>query len=493
MENRKSALRHLCGGILLSCSLLSPVSALLYGQEKAGQAAQSDQATPPPAPKELIVALKEVPVWELANERVRESFLRGQYAPIRVLEKGMVLPVKWPQFTSDAPLYGQVSFQNLASGSRKSDQFYFALDSLQKGGDYDLLYFDDNGDGDLTNDKPRKPSKEVNGVVRHYPSIRETYFEPVTMTFDFGPGGPQPLELLPCLRVYEGSTPQFSFVAAPVHSGEFEIDGASYQACVGYQYLIRGRLDEPSTTLILSPQGGEPILWWDGDELCSVHRLGGRFWRFACTPTGNQLFVRPYEGPVGALEIGAGGRNVEKLTVRGSLRSKEMAVAVGGGGLENGLPQPTRRCEIPAGDYYPVYMTVTLGDLSITVSNNYHTNAQGQSRSGREPLSGITVRQDKPYVLDFSHKPVVVFTEPYGAAEREFPVGSEITVKAVLVDPVLDIMIRGLSDASRTKTETFKTADGKEQTFSRPQSLDPKVTIARTNGEIVAEGVMPFG
>ena len=27
----------------------------------------------------------------------------------------------------------------------------------------------------------------------------------------------------------------------------------------------------------------------------------------------------------------------------------------------------------------------------------------------------------------------------------------------------------------------------------RSTSLDPKVTISRSNGEIVAEGVMPFG
>lgn len=490
MKNRKTDLGHMCGAILLSSTLVFLASALVRGGDTPGQTPKSDQATTAAPPNELAVTLREIPVWELANGGVRESFLRGQYAPVREKRKGMVVPGKWPEFTSDAPLYGEVNFQHAVSNSGKSDRITFALDSSRKGSDYDLLYFDENGDGDLTNDKPRQPAKESERLAQRGSPIKETYFEPVAMTFDFGPGGRGTLELLPCLRIYEGSQPQFSFIAVRVHGGRFEIDGTAYEACVGYPYMIRGRLDEPSTTLILTPEGGAPVLWWDGDELCSVHRLGGRFWRFACTPTGDQLFVRPYEGPVGTLEIGAGGRNVEKLAVRGSLRSKEMAVAVGGG-MVSGWPEPARRCEIPVGDYYPVYLTVTLGDLSVSVSNNYHTNAQGQSRAGREPVRGIAIRQDKPYVLDFSNKPVVIFTEPQGAAEREFPVGDAIMVKAVLVDPVLDIMIRRLNVAARPPTGT--SAASQEQIEGPPASLDPKVTIARANGEIVAEGVMPFG
>jgi hypothetical protein len=293
------------------------------------------------------------------------------------------------------------------------------------------------------------------------------------------------------LRADEDSSPQVSFVAARVHTGVFEIGGVSYQAFVGYQYTIRGRLDQPSTTLLLAPKDQEPAVWWGGDQLDATHLLGDWYYRFSCTPTGDKLFVRPYDGPLGVFEIGAGGRNVKELRVQGSLRSKDSAVAIGDG-LERGSPKPTRQCKIPVGDYYPAIVDVNLGGLRVEVSNNYHNNAQGQPR-GREPVAGITIRADKPYVLDFSNKPVVVFTEPLGAAEREFAAGSAITLKAVLVDPVLDVMIRGLDDTIRAKTETFKTPDGKERTYTRPLSLDPKVTIARANGEIVAEGVMPFG
>ena len=57
--------------------------------------------------------------------------------------------------------------------------------------------------------------------------------------------------------------------------------------------------------------------------------------------------------------------------------------------------------------------------------------------------------------------------------------GEEVKVEAVLLDPDLDVMIRRL----------YSVPEGQE----RRASLDPKVTVARANGEIVAEGVMPFG
>ena len=68
--------------------------------------------------------------------------------------------------------------------------------------------------------------------------------------------------------------------------------------------------------------------------------------------------------------------------------------------------------------------------------------------------------------------------------------GEELEVKAVLIDPKLDIMIRGLEDTTRKQTQT---PDGRPLNYQRNLSLDPKVLITRTNGEKVAEGVMPFG
>ncbi len=445
------------------------------------QAAAGQGQAPPAPPGGITVALKERLVWDLENQRVRDSFLlRGQYT---VVQKEKPPQGKYPAFKSDVPLYGNVEFGT--AGWHRS--FRFAFDDAQAGGGYDLLYFDDNGDSDLTNDTPRKPAPEPERLARRSSGGKETYFEPVAVAFDFGAAGRQRLELLPHLEVDEGSSAQCIFIAARVHTGEFQIGGTSYQAFLGYRFSIRGPLDQPSTGLILAPQGGQLASWVGADQLNATHLLGGRHYRFSCTPAGDRLSVCPYEGPLGVLEIGAGRRTVEQVGIRGSLRSRESTVPVRDGIEVAGL-KAARQCRIPVGDYYPAMVDVDLGNLHIMVSNNYHINAQGK-RSLSAPVHGITIRADKPYVLDFSNKPVVVFTEP--APRRQIKPGDEVRVKAVLVDPVLDIMVRRLNVTAPTPTGT--SAGGQERTTSQPVSLDPKVVISRANGEIVAEGVMPFG
>ena len=101
------------------------------------------------------------------------------------------------------------------------------------------------------------------------------------------------------------------------------------------------------------------------------------------------------------------------------------------------------------------------------------------------------IRKDKPFVLDFSNKPEVLFASP--AKDQAFKPGDEIRVAAVLVDPALDIMIRGLADTKRSQKVTLKIADGRESSYEQPLSLDPIVTITDSSGKTVSEGKMPFG
>ena len=131
-----------------------------------------------------------------------------------------------------------------------------------------------------------------------------------------------------------------------------------------------------------------------------------------------------------------------------------------------------------------------LRHAHFTVSNNYHSEGRPRDMERRR-VYAIAIRKDKPFVLDFSNKPDVMFASP--AKSDRFKPGDEVSVKAVLVDPGLDIMIRGLSDARRTKKETYRLNDGKTQSYDRPLSLDPVVTVADSSGKKVAEGTMPFG
>jgi hypothetical protein len=173
--------------------------------------------------------------------------------------------------------------------------------------------------------------------------------------------------------------------------------------------------------------------------------------------------------------------------VSGSFEGLDRTVAVGGD-IQQGRPVEAIRCQLPVGDYLPEFLTLQFGRLSINLSQNYHSEGKRQSREGRPDVFGITIRKDCPFVLDFSNQPAVMFASP--APNQRIKLGDTVMVMAVLVDPQLDIMIRGLTDTSRKQT---KDAEGKPLGYERNLSLDPTVMITRANGEKVAEGVMPFG
>jgi hypothetical protein len=140
-------------------AFVAVLTALGLPRAAPGALEQGQAATPPPG--ETVVALKGIPLWEIANERVHQSFLRGRYAQVQ-----KVSIVQYPEFVSDAPLCGQITFQNPGEGARGSDVCFFAVDCSQKGGNYDRLYFEHNGRTDLRNGKPRsRRLSEVMGIT----------------------------------------------------------------------------------------------------------------------------------------------------------------------------------------------------------------------------------------------------------------------------------------------------------------------------------------
>jgi hypothetical protein len=81
-----------------------------------------------------------------------------------------------------------------------------------------------------------------------------------------------------------------------------------------------------------------------------------------------------------------------------------------------------------------------------------------------------------------------MFASP--AKDQDFRRGDEIEVKAVLIDPVLDMMVRNLDDTTHKVKKQFS---GSNETYERDASLDPTVTVTNSKGREVATGVMPFG
>lgn len=313
------------------------------------------------------------------------------------------------------------------------------------------------------------------------------------MTFDFGPGGKHAVEIMARL-IARQQDPQLIFFATRIHKGKIVIGNARYDALLGYSYSIGERFDQGTVTFRLDPEGmteeAAYSYWWGGDQLNAFHVISGKHYSFGATPRGDKLFVRPYTGKLGTFEAGAGGRDIKYVTMRGALASEHTSVAVGGE-IERGWPKAAQNCRIPVGDYLPRYLRLSFGRLSIFVSDNYHADGQLRASISRTKMYGIKIREDKPYVFDFANKPDVLFALP--AKDQRVKLGEELTVKAVLIDPNLNIMIRGIDDTSQKQKKEYSTPDGQKQSYERSLSLDPRVIITRASGEQVAEGVMPFG
>ncbi len=430
-----------------------------------------------------VFKLHEASVFDQDNSR----FLRGQMAGCE--DKPFTAVKRYPTFVSKKPVYGSIRFAADEAQTNAGKLFYFAIDeSRGTGKGYDRLYFDLNRDLDLRNDPPLKPQPRPpeRANLRWGGLQQQVIFEPLTINFDLGPAGTRPVQIMPRLTisVYDQEEDKLvTFVRTRLYKGELKLGAERYQALLGDDYLIRGRLDQPDTALVLTPQDDSSQSGWlGGDRLKAAHRTGGRLFTFSASPTGEQLTVRPYQGDLGTFEIGPGGRAITNLNVRGSLDAKETAVAVGGD-LKDGWPTAAPRCQLPVGDYMPNYITVQFGRLSLSLSHNYHSDGKPRDRLGRPRVYGLAIRKDRPCVLDFSNKPDVMFASP--ARDQRFKPGDTVMVKAVLTDPELDLMIRRLNDTTRRQAGAGSSG--------RDLSLDPTVLITRANGEKVAEGVMPFG
>ncbi len=267
--------------------------------------------------------------------------------------------------------------------------------------------------------------------------------------------------------------------------GELVIAGAEYIVLVPAGDNVRRQMALYDKSKKLNPS------WWGADEIKSVRKIGGKFYEFEVLENPSKFAARPYAGDTGVFKVGKGDRQLEKAEFQGSIQSSERSAAVGNVD-ERGWTKPVGECSIPVGDYRPAIMSVIYDNLSVRISYNYHRDEQGRTRSDRESVYGFKISKDTPYVLDFSNTPAIAFNTPAPDKNR-FKLGEQIKFAAVLVDPKLDIMVRGLTDTSVKIDKEYTDTEGKKHTYQQDKSLDPTVVISRADGEVVAEGVMPFG
>ncbi len=446
-------------------------------------------------PREEAFKLRGVSVLALRGDRSHERyFLRGQSGECQDQPASEVK--SYPAFTSQKPIYGSVRFGGEPGDRKQGGQlFHYALDESQgTGKGYDRLYFDANQDLDLRNDPALPPQPNPPAALKQtYNNLKQqAVFEPLLVGFDFGPEGTQKVQLMPRLTISIYDRTEYkdiSFIRTRAYEGEITVGGESYDVLLGNDYFISGRLDHPDTALVLitKKEPRNAVDWWGGDRLRAMHKIGDQYYAFSASPAGDRLTVRPYDGEFGTFEVGPGLRKLDRFKVEGSLQGADRAVAVGEATPE-GQSKAVRSVHLPVGDYLPPYLTLEYGNLSVSLSQNYHSEGGPRDRRGRAPVYAFQIRKDKPCVLDFSGPPDVMFACPTNA--QRIKAGEELTVKAVLVDPKLDIMIRRLNALS---TKPGKEPGGNSTSRGDNRSLDPKVRITRANGVLVAEGVMPFG
>jgi hypothetical protein len=446
----------------------------------------------------LSEAIRQEPQLAYSGQRVYLGFEKTEFTEDSTQPEKEVK--KYPALkTASKPLYGSVRFTSDPLQPKQGHECHFVIDATEPG-KYDRMYLDVNSDLDLSNDPPLAISTAPlpKGLwERSGDKAERFHFEELSMPLDFGGDvGVRPVKMLPLLFVHERKSATLMFVHLTCRSGRIQIGQQSFDALLAQPHVITGRFDRPWTGIYLTPPGksDEREYWWGSDRLGAYRRSGGKFYTLAATPLGDKLFVKPYDGELGVFQVGAGGRKITGLKLTGSLDTKTHAVAIGeikskerGG---SGDLEPVEKFEIPAGDYTAELLYVYYGSLRIELSTNYHSDGKPRD-SKRDRKYAIAIRKDRPFTLDFSNKPDVMFASP--AKDQTFHPGETVSVKAVLVDPQLDLMIRELKDTRKKEKKETDLDNGRKQSYSRDKSLDPLVTITDSSGKTVSEGPMPFG
>jgi hypothetical protein len=347
---------------------------------------------------------------------------------------------------------------------------------------YDRLYFDSNGDLDLTNDGAIKLSTEP--VLAAMPGGSGGRDGELSVTLDFGPTlGKRPVPIA-LLISQQRDYVSVVFRTKTNRRGKVALGGEECTAVLS-QTTISGRYDRPFTRLtVYSSDPDKPNTLLDSGPLGQPRWIGGRLISIAASPLGDTLTIEPYRGDTGVLEIGAGGRAITEMGFAGFLMS-----AVGMTPLSQTdtfadlLP---RRYTLPVGDYGLPKFVVQYGRLRF--AGRLGADAVPATKP---PALPVEIRKDKRQVLEFSGKPEVKFTVP--TKDKTFSPGDSVVIKAMLTEPWQNMQITGLWDS--TKKQKVKYRSGGREIVVRTEfaRLVPEITIKDSKGKVRAEGPMPFG
>ena len=460
----------------------------------------------PPAIGPTVFAMEEVSAFakEEVDGATRYSYPGGSYTSCNTVPNKQVKA--YPKLKSKHPQYGTVTFDGAFPGAKAGKTYHFVLDESgekapdadkeksEKAGEkkpnigymgpmpgvlkHDLLYFDSNGDLDLTNDGVVKLARKP--PFEEMPQgMGDGFFDDLKLMFDFGPGlGERPFAIVPHALSYGSDLLLVQFMPKTARKGKIRLGGKEYMARLCQSRAISGRYDKPMVQLELSPVKGSKEANVRPVPLGQLHWVDEHFVAMSATPLGDKLTVEPYRGELGVLKVGPGGRPITELGITGQLVSSKGVMIAMGDAYSPGSAAMPRQYSLPVGDYMLPAFMAQHGRLRFAGRMANIAPPVGQ-RIGEPQSFPIQIRKDKPFVLEFSGKPDVKFLDP--AKDRTFKPGQTVRIAAMLNEPWQGVQITGLWDTTKSKGP------------SGGARLDPNIAIRDSTGKVVTEGKMPFG
>jgi len=511
--------------------------------EKEEAAAKLDLTTP------IEAQLKEVPAFGKDEVGGRTRILYPSGPGVRCTLEPNKEVKAYPTLKSKRPLYGSITLDGNPYDPSAGVKYYFVLDesglaekppeadqgaakpaeaakakpaegtekkparpaAITSGTirrvtlNYDRLYFDVNGDLDLTNDPVLEWAKKssLEGlpgttsllvVVSGVPVLSNVrVFADLVLSVDYGPPvGKRPFAIVPRLRWYPPELTYLDFVPKVARRGTVRLGDTEYTAMLNQRSVLSGRFDRPFVYLELLPagrvsQGLFPLM---SGYLGQVRLVDEQLVTISATPLGDKLTIQLYRGPSGVLEVGPGGRAITDLGVAGQFVSRTAMIALGGS-TPLAPEKLARRHVLPVGDYIYSSLTAQYGRLRFGARPLREDELAVAGQAAKPAAFGVTIREDKPFVLDFSGKPAVLRLTP--PESQAFKPGSTVFIRVLMTEPTQGIAITGLWDSTKkTGERKYRTAE-REWTIPEYAKLDPTIVIRDSQGKQVSEGKMPFG
>jgi hypothetical protein len=417
-----------------------------------------------PNPSQTVICpMQEIPVLKLGPW----SLLLGGQPLLRWSNTPEPEVKAYPKLKSGRPIYGKVAFDG--DFFRNTEQTYHLVLDESKGSftGYDRLYFDTNGDGDLSDERPVAPAQAF-----HRRDTTQLIFQPVMVEFHYG-SDPK-VYRCPLVPSMVGSPQGMSlwFAASTFRLGRLTLGTRSLEAVLQQMPGITGRFDRPYTYLVLNGQWESLFRW---------RCVDGTLYIFSSTPRGERLFAKPYTGPWGLLPRTHTAPTGSEIRIEDcQLQSDQAIIDV------NDCTAEAGGIRVPAGAYRPYrLLALRVGPLRLFV-RPYELPPE-QDKPHRPPVFFIKIAPDRPCFLDQGDKPQIVFERPLPA--DRITAGQEVTISARIHDPARDLLVVGLEDTQHKETILRPPSPS----YQRYVPLEPQIVITDSSGKVVAQGKMPFG